>query len=177
MSLNGGGQTSDSVWHRQEGDGPNTAHVAAPAGVVPIGHRITTSPVASEDADKPCQTASCLLNSAAMQQFLAKATGWLRHAMTGLVAVWLLGLGLLAASGNVHQALHADAATAHAPCAVCLLAQGQLEAVGSELPILLTTAPLGWSLSPYQAVTPQGFDYSVAFSRGPPTSIPSQSVR
>ncbi len=112
-----------------------------------------------------------------MQQFMAKATGWLRQVMTGLVAVWLLGLGLLAASGNVHQALHADAASPHAPCAVCMLAQGQLEAVGSELPILLTPAPLGWSLPNSQTAAPLGWNYSVAFSRGPPASSPSrQSV-
>lgn len=127
--------------------------------------------------NKPCQTASCLLNSAAMQQLLTKSNGWLRQVMTGLVAVLLLGLGLLAASGNVHQALHADPATAHAPCAVCLLAQGQLDTVGAVLSTLVSPATLVWSLSPYQTVAPQGFDYSVAFGRGPPASASSrQSV-
>lgn len=50
-----------------------------------------------------------------------------KPALAGLLAALLLAFGLLAASGPLHQSLHHDRPPGANFCAVCLLAQGQVE--------------------------------------------------
>jgi len=52
---------------------------------------------------------------------------WHLTALAGLLAVLLLAVGLLAASGPLHRSLHHERAAGANFCAVCLFAQGQVE--------------------------------------------------
>ena len=50
-----------------------------------------------------------------------------RSALAGLLTVLLLVFGLLVASGPLHRSFHHQNAASGSFCAVCLLAQGQVE--------------------------------------------------
>lgn len=99
---------------------------------------------------------------------------WLKPAIAGLMAAMVLVLALFAASEDLHLKLHQDSPTAHhGPCAICSVAQGQVETPAINTFAIVATPSISWTLSVADFTLPQAADFSVASSRGPPVFISS----
>ena len=109
-----------------------------------------------------------------MQAFVSRSKRVAKPVFAGFMATLVLVLSLFASSERLHLKLHEDSNAPHpSSCAVCTIAQGQLEftpATASQV-----TAPLSvsWTLPSYQATFKKDADFSVASSRGPPASVSS----
>jgi hypothetical protein len=95
--------------------------------------------------------------------------------LAGLLAGLLLLLTVGSAWRWLHHELHADADHAQTSCAVCALAQGQLDAPPVVVSEIFVSLSVAWTLPSVQAFVPAAIDLSVASSRGPPVSVSSQS--
>ena len=90
------------------------------------------------------------------------------------MAAMVLVLALFAASQDLHLKLHQDASPAHhGPCAICSVAQGQLEAPVIGAFAILATPSVSWTVAVADHALPKAVDFSVASSRGPPVLISS----
>lgn len=100
-------------------------------------------------------------------------SGWLRPAFAGLMAFLLLLLGVWAANEQFHSRLHADEPVAHATCAICALATGQVDApAGFQSAIVPILSPV-WTGPVLESAPLLAVEFSVASSRGPPVFIAS----
>ena len=110
-----------------------------------------------------------------MQQLPDNKTGWLKSTFAGLMAALVLLLALFASSESLHHKLHQDSAGHHhGPCAVCSVAQGQLESPGATVSEVFAEPSCSWTLPIFTAVAPHEGGFSVASSRGPP--VPTSSL-
>jgi hypothetical protein len=84
------------------------------------------------------------------------------------LAILLIGLGLLAASGPLHRSLHHDKPVGSSLCAVCLLAQGHVDA--ADIAPLFVFAALIFlcGVLAANAVLPSRFDFLLPPGRAPP---------
>lgn len=84
------------------------------------------------------------------------------------MALLFLGLGLVAASPELHQRFHDDRQATDGPCLVCLLVKGQMESPEPTLPTPTVSNSVAYTQPlPVAAVLPD-FDYSVSPCRAPP---------
>ena len=92
----------------------------------------------------------------------------------GLMAALVLVLSVFASSEKLHLTLHEDSNAPHpSSCAVCTIAQGQVDftpATSSQIAALLSVS---WTLPGYHAPFQKDADFSVASSRGPPAFVSS----
>jgi len=93
-----------------------------------------------------------------------------RRVWAAIGLVFFLALQLLTASEPLHKLIHSDADSAGHHCAVTLLAQGQVDALESSLPLVAFIAALFFFLPPLQSAVFSSFEYRLAPSRGPPRS-------
>lgn len=110
----------------------------------------------------------------AMQASVSRSRRWIKPVFAGLMATLVLVLSLFASSERLHLKLHGDSNVPHqSSCAVCTIAQGQLEFTAAT--VAQTAAPLSvsWTLPCFQAAPEADADFSVASSRGPPASVSS----
>lgn len=96
---------------------------------------------------------------------------WRGPVLAGLMAGLLLLLALAAANQQFHARLHADDSVNHGLCAVCALAQGQVDSPPVYAGWTLTRPFQVRFTTPHVAPLPQEVDLSVASSRGPPASV------
>ena len=99
----------------------------------------------------------------------------LKPALAGLLAALMFLMSLATVRDGLHLKFHADAAHDHGPCAVCNLAQGQLDAPVVAVSEVFASLSVAWTLPTVQVIAPTAIDLSVASSRGPPASVSSQS--
>jgi hypothetical protein len=109
-----------------------------------------------------------------MQHMAGKQSRWFRPTLAGLMAAIVLVLALLASHEKLHLALHQDP-VAHHPvtCAVCSVAQGQLDVPTPVMSEVIAVLSVSWTLPPCETALPNDADFSVASSRGPPLSVSS----
>jgi hypothetical protein len=89
------------------------------------------------------------------------------------MAFLLLLLGVWAANAQFHSRLHADEPVAHATCAICALATGQVDApVGFSSATVPVLSPV-WTVPLIESAPLLAAEFSVASSRGPPVFITS----
>jgi hypothetical protein len=109
-----------------------------------------------------------------MQQLVRKSIRRSNPAFAGLMAAFVLLLGLFASSEKLHLTLHQDSgAHHHLPCAVCSFAEGQLEIPAANVSEVVAAMSVSWTIPSLQIVLPLEIDFSVASSRGPPLSVSS----
>jgi len=102
--------------------------------------------------------------------------GSLRPVLAGLLAALFVGMMLIGASERLHLQLHADdEGHGHAPCAVCAIVKGQVDAPTVTVSEVFASMSVAWTLPTVQTIAPAAIDLSVAPSRGPPASVSSQS--
>lgn len=100
----------------------------------------------------------------------------LKPVLAGLLAALFVGMLLIGASERLHLQLHADdEGHGHAPCAVCAIVKGQVDAPTVTVSEVFASLSVAWTLPLPQAVTPVAVDLSTAPNRGPPASVSSQS--
>ena len=111
---------------------------------------------------------------AAMQAFVSRSRRWIKPVFAGLMAPLVLVLSLFASSERLHLKLHGDANVPHqSSCAVCTLAQGQLEFTPATVSQVVAALSISWTLPCFQTAPEADADFSVASSRGPPASVSS----
>src|SRR5689334_21170841 len=109
-----------------------------------------------------------------MQAFVSKNRRAFKPVFAGLMAALVLVLSVFASSEKLHLALHADSNAPHpTSCAVCTIAQGQVEFTPAIASQIAGPLSVSWTLPGYQATFKQDADFSVALSRGPPASVSS----
>lgn len=103
--------------------------------------------------------------------------GSLRPVLAGLLAALFVGMTLIGASERLHLQLHAEdeGHGHHAPCAVCAIVKGQVDAPTVTVSEVFASLSVAWTLPSVQTIVPAAIDLSVAPSRGPPASVSSQS--
>jgi len=120
-----------------------------------------------------CFPASRLLKSTSMQGFISRSKRRIKPAFAGLMAALVFVLALFASSEKLHLKLHDSSAPHQSSCAVCTIAQGQVDfSLATPSPIAVPLS-VSWTLPGYQATFKKGADFSVASSRGPPASVSS----
>ncbi len=88
----------------------------------------------------------------------------------------LLLLGLLAANGGFHEALHHDGKAASDNCVLCLFAKGQVDAPQS-VPVVAASVESSFDLPPrIEAGVLADFTYLTSPSRAPPAAVCLLSV-
>jgi len=93
---------------------------------------------------------------------------------TGLMAALVLVLSLFASSERLHLKLHEDSNAPHqTSCAVCTIAQGQLEFTPATPSQVAAALSVSWTLPGHHAIPKKDADFSVASSRGPPAAVSS----
>ena len=91
-----------------------------------------------------------------------------KPALAGLLAALLLAFGLLAASGPLHRSLHHERTAGTNFCAVCLLAQGQVELSSVALLLISVVFFLLCGLLAASAGVPWTVDSLLPPGRAPP---------
>jgi hypothetical protein len=121
-----------------------------------------------------CFPASGLLKSTLMQALVSGSKRWIKPVFAGLMAAFVFVLALFASNEKLHLKLHEDSNAPHqSSCAVCTIAQGQVDlapAISSQFAVPLSVS---WTLPGYQATFKEDADFSVASSRGPPAAVSS----
>jgi hypothetical protein len=79
-----------------------------------------------------------------------------------------LTLQLFAASGTLHEAIHADANTPGHHCVVTLFAQGHVDSPAASAGSIALIATLLFCLRPAAPALFSSFDYRFSSSRAPP---------
>jgi len=121
-----------------------------------------------------CFPASGLLKSTLMQAFVSRSKVAVKPVFAGLMAAFVFALSLFASSERLHLKLHEDSSVPHqGSCAVCTVAQGQLEFTVATAFQVAAPLSVSWTLPGYQAAFKKDADFSVASSRGPPASVSS----
>lgn len=109
-----------------------------------------------------------------MQTWISRNARRVRPVVAGLMAAMVVLLVVFAAGERLHLALHQDAATAgHGSCAVCSVSQGLVEVPAAVVSAVSASLSVSWTLPSFVAAPPQPVDFSVASSRGPPSSVSS----
>ena len=109
-----------------------------------------------------------------MQAFVSKSRRAVKPVFAGLMAALVLVLSLFASSEKLHLKLHEYSNVPHqSSCAVCTIAQGQLDFTPATASQVAAPLSVSWTLPGYQATFKQDADFSVASSRGPPGSVSS----
>jgi hypothetical protein len=107
-------------------------------------------------------------------QLAGKSNRWLKPTLVGLMAAIVLVLALFASHEKLHAAVHQDPAAPHpAHCAVCAVAQGQVDVPSAEVSGLVARLSFSWTVPASEPLLPKDADFSVASSRGPPGSVSS----
>ena len=115
---------------------------------------------------------SCLIQPE-MQPFSARNIRCLKPAIAGLMVVFVLLLGLFASSSVLHFAVHGNSSAGHEQCVLCTIAKGQIETGGHGQPQIFAPKQITLEHASIDVLAPDGFDYSVSLSRGPPASVVS----
>jgi hypothetical protein len=113
------------------------------------------------------------LNPYSMVRVLNNRIGWQRLPMAALMVLLTLFLTLATSSDSLHKAFHGDSDKHHLPCAVCSVAQGQLDAPAIAVPVVAAPMSIAWTLPQPPKEFVRSFDFSTAPSRGPPASFAS----
>ena len=109
-----------------------------------------------------------------MQAFVSKNRLVVKPVFAGLMAALVFVLSVFASSEKLHLALHEDSNAPHqSSCAVCTIAQGQVDFTAATSSQIAVSLSVSWTLPGYQATFKKDADFSVASSRGPPASISS----
>jgi len=99
-----------------------------------------------------------------------KTTCPLKAGVASLLAALVVLLSLFAAIESLHRELHAPYGTHHdGTCAICRVAEGQIDVPVSAVPQVLVPVPVSWAVAHPESAPPQFADFSVASSRGPPS--------
>jgi hypothetical protein len=108
-------------------------------------------------------------------ELMKAAMTWLALQNRGSRRVWALvclvlfvTLQVFAASDILHKSVHADCATAGHHCVITLLADGQVNWVGSSAGLIALVALLLFSLPLLNAQAVSSADFLLAPSRAPP---------
>ena len=91
-----------------------------------------------------------------------------KPALAGLLAGLLIAFGLLASSGPLHQFLHHNGALGTSFCAVCLLANGQVEPPNAGSVLFLVVSLVFGGLLPVAASISWDVDFLLPPGRAPP---------
>ena len=108
-----------------------------------------------------------------MQALVSRSKRWVKPAFAGLMAAFVFVLALFASSEKLHLKLHEDSNAPHQSCAICTIAQGQVDFTPETLSQIAVPLSVSWTLPGYQATFKKDADFSVASSRGPPASVSS----
>ena len=109
-----------------------------------------------------------------MQALVSRSKRWVKPAFAGLLGAFVFVLALFASSVKLHLKLHEDSNAPHqSSCAVCTIAQGQVDSPPATASQLAVPLSVSWTLPGYQATFKKDADFSVASSRGPPASVSS----
>jgi hypothetical protein len=115
-----------------------------------------------------------LLKSGQMQPLRNRNVRWFRPMIAGLMSGMILLLSVFASSGALHLKLHPDSsAPQHGTCAICSIAQGQVEIPVDATPDVFAPLSVSWTLPSLRSNPVTDVDLSVASSRGPPASVSS----
>lgn len=100
-----------------------------------------------------------------------------RPVLAGLMATLFFAVTLLSASEKLHGTLHvgADAEANHLPCAVCAVAQGQVDAPPGGVSEVFAALSVAWTQTRPDCSIVKSLDLATAPGRGPPASISSQA--
>lgn len=130
--------------------------------------------------DHPCESEmrlNCGIGFAelrVMQALASKCRRGIKPVFAGLMAMLMLVMSLFASSERLHDKFHAGDGRAHqVPCALCTMAQGQLEVAAVAVPQVVAPQSVSWLLPLLQSTPHQDVDFSVASSRGPPAAASS----
>ena len=129
------------------------------------------------DLQNPCAPASALLNFAQMRSLTHLKFSLLKPALAGLLASLMFLMTVATSSHWLHDHFHASPDTNHeqSPCAVCTIAQGQLDAPIVEVSEVFVSLSVTWTVPSLQSSPLSAIELSVAPTRGPPASVSSQS--
>ena len=109
-----------------------------------------------------------------MQAFVITSKRYVKPVFAGLMASLVFVLSLFAASERLHLKLHEDSSAPHqGSCAVCTIAQGQVEFTPATASQIVGPLSVSWTLPCFQTAPKQDADFSTASSRGPPASVSS----
>ena len=127
----------------------------------------------SNSLGKACHRTSPLLQSRVMQSLPRQLVDQLKPALAGLMAGLILLLALVASSERLHNRFHGSSTDGQSPCAICSVVRGHIDAPAPASPASAIALIVAWILPRFESARPQPVDYSVASSRGPPTSSSS----